>query len=143
MCYSVEIVMGFINKILYYFDMMLVRINSTEPQLDTIEKDLDKTKEVATKVVQISLAVSEIVVLLFKVYGVFVNTSNVLTTGALGSNDDKSKSYKALNDFQNHVDIELLQNVLDSNVEVSIDDINKLHQDVELYKESLLDRSNS
>ena len=59
--------MGFINKILYYFDMMIVRINSTEPQLDTIEKDLDKTKEVATKVVQISLAVSEIVVLLFKV----------------------------------------------------------------------------
>ena len=48
--------------------MMIVRINSTEPQLDTIEKDLDKTKEVATKVVQISLAVSEIVVLLFKVY---------------------------------------------------------------------------
>lgn len=135
--------MGFINKILYYFDMMIVRINSTEPQLDTIEKDLDKTKEVATKVVQISLAVSEIVVLLFKVYGVFVNTSNVLTTGALGSNDDKSKSYKALSDFQNHVDIELLQNVLDSSVEVSLEDINKLHQDVELYKESLLDRSNS
>lgn len=135
--------MGFINKILYYFDMMLVRINSTEPQLDTIEKDLDKTKEVATKVVQISLAVSEIVVLLFKVYGVFVNTSSVITNGALGSNDDKSKSYKALSDFQNHVDIELLQNVLDSSVEVSLEDINKLHQDVELYKESLLDRSNS
>lgn len=135
--------MGFINKILYYFDMMIVRINSTEPQLDTIEKDLDKTKEVATKVVQISLAVSEIVVLLFKVYGVFVNTSNVITTGALGSNDEKSKSYKALSDFQNHVDIEMLQNVLDSSVEVSLDDINKLHQDVELYKESLLDRSNS
>ena len=72
-----------------------------------------------------------------------VNTSNVLTTGALGSNDDKSKSYKALSDFQNHVDIELLQNVLDSSVEVSLEDINKLHQDVELYKESLLDRSNS
>lgn len=135
--------MGFINKILYYFDMMLVRINSTESQLDTIERDLDKTKEVATKVVQISLAVSEIVVLLFKVYGVFVNTSGVLTTGALGSIDDKSKSYKALSDFQNHVDIEMLQNVLDSSVEVSLDDINKLHQDVELYKESLLDRSNS
>lgn len=135
--------MGFINKILYYFDMMIVRINSTEPQLDTIEKDLDKTKEVATKVVQISLAVSEIVVLLFKVYGVFVNTSNVLTTGALGSVDDKSKSYKALSDFQNHVDIEMLQNVLDSSVEVSLDDINKLHRDVELYRESLLDRSNS
>lgn len=134
---------GLINKILYYFDMMLVRINSTEPQLDAIGKDLDKTKEVATKVVQISLAVSEIVVLLFKVYGVFVNTSSVITTGALGSIDDKSKSYKALSDFQNHVDIELLQAVLDSNVEVSLDDINKLHQDVELYKESLLDRSNS
>lgn len=135
--------MGFINKILYYFDMMLVRINSTEPQLDTIEKDLDKTKEVATKVVQISLAVSEIVVLLFKVYGVFVNTSNVLTTGALGSTSDKSNSYKALIDLQKHIDIEMLQNVLDSSVEVSLDDINKLHRDVELYKESLLDRSNS
>lgn len=135
--------MGFINKILYYFDMMIVRINSTEPQLDTIEKDLDKTKEVATKVVQISLAVSEIVVLLFKVYGVFVNTSNVLTTGALGSTSDKSNSYKALDDLQKHIDIEMLQNVLDSSVEVSLDDINKLHRDVELYKESLLDRSNS
>jgi hypothetical protein len=139
----VEFVMGFINKILYYFDMMIVRINSTEPQLDTIEKDLDKTKEVATKVVQISLAVSEIVVLLFKVYGVFVNTSNVLTTGALGSTSDKSNSYKALDDLQKHIDIEMLQNVLDSSVEVSLDDINKLHRDVELYKESLLDRSNS
>ena len=135
--------MGFINKILYYFDMMFVRINSTEPQLDTIEKDLDKTKEVATKVVQISLAVSEIVVLLFKVYGVFVNTSSVLTTGALGSIDDKSKSYKALSDFQNHVDIEMLQNVLDSEVEVSLEDVNKLHNEVETYKKSLLDRSNS
>ena len=135
--------MGFINKILYYFDMMLVSINSTEPQLDTIEKDLDKTKEVATKVVQISLAVSEIVVLLFKVYGVFVNTSNVITTGALGSTSDKSNSYKALDDLQKHIDIEMLQNVLDSSVEVSLDDINKLHRDVELYKESLLDRSNS
>lgn len=135
--------MGFINKILYYFDMMIVRINSTEPQLDTIEKDLDKTKEVATKVVQISLAVSEIVVLLFKVYGVFVNTSNVLTTGALGSTSDKSNSYKVLDDLQKHIDIEMLQNVLDSSVEVSLDDINKLHRDVELYKESLLDRSNS
>ena len=135
--------MGFINKILYYFDMMIVRINSTEPQLDTIEKDLDKTKEVATKVVQISLAVSEIVVLLFKVYGVFVNTSNVLTTGALGSTSDKSNSYKALDDLQKHIDIEMLQNVLDSEVEVSLEDVNKLHRDVELYKESLLDRSNS
>lgn len=135
--------MGFINKILYYFDMMLVRINSTEPQLDTIEKDLDKTKEVATKVVQISLAVSEIVVLLFKVYGVFVNTSNVITTGALGSNDEKSKSYKALDDLQKHIDIEMLQNVLDSDVEVSLEDVNKLHNEVETYKKSLLDRSNS
>ena len=135
--------MGFINKILYYFDMMIVRINSTEPQLDTIEKDLDKTKEVATKVVQISLAVSEIVVLLFKVYGVFVNTSNVLTTGALGSNDKKSKSYKALDDLQKHIDIEMLQNVLDSDVEVSLEDVNKLHNEVETYKKSLLDRSNS
>ena len=135
--------MGFINKILYYFDMMIVRINSTEPQLDTIEKDLDKTKEVATKVVQISLAVSEIVVLLFKVYGVFVNTSNVLTTGALGSNDEKLKSYKALDDLQKHIDIEMLQNVLDSDVEVSLEDVNKLHNEVETYKKSLLDRSNS
>lgn len=135
--------MGFINKILYYFDMMLVSINSTEPQLDTIEKDLDKTKEVATKVVQISLAVSEIVVLLFKVYGVFVNTSNVLTTGALGSTSDKSNSYKALDDLQKHIDIEMLQNVLDSEVEVSLEDINKLHNEVETYKKSLLDRSNS
>lgn len=135
--------MGFINKILYYFDMMIVRINSTEPQLDTIEKDLDKTKEVATKVVQISLAVSEIVVLLFKVYGVFVNTSNVLATGALGSNDEKSKSYKALDDLQKHIDIEMLQNVLDSDVEVSLEDVNKLHNEVETYKKSLLDRSNS
>ena len=135
--------MGFINKILYYFDMMIVRINSTEPQLDTIEKDLDKTKEVATKVVQISLDVSEIVVLLFKVYGVFVNTSNVLTTGALGSNDEKSKSYKALDDLQKHIDIEMLQNVLDSDVEVSFEDVNKLHNEVETYKKSLLDRSNS
>jgi len=135
--------MGFINKILYYFDMMLVSINSTEPQLDTIEKDLDKTKEVATKVVQISLAVSEIVVLLFKVYGVFVNTSNVITTGALGSNDEKSKSYKALDDLQKHIDIEMLQNVLDSDVEVSLEDVNKLHNEVETYKKSLLDRSNS
>jgi hypothetical protein len=139
----VEFVMGFINKILYYFDMMIVRINSTEPQLDTIEKDLDKTKEVATKVVQISLAVSEIVVLLFKVYGVFVNTSNVITTGALGSNDEKSKSYKALDDLQKHIDIEMLQNVLDSDVEVSLEDVNKLHNEVETYKKSLLDRSNS
>lgn len=135
--------MGFINKILYYFDMMLVRINSTEPQLDTIEKDLDKTKEVATKVVQISLAVSEIVVLLFKVYGVFVNTSSVLTTGALGSTSDKSNSYKALDDLQKHIDIEMLQNVLDSEVEVSLEDVNKLHNEVETYKKSLLDRSNS
>lgn len=135
--------MGFINKILYYFDMMLVRINSTEPQLDTIEKDLDKTKEVATKVVQISLAVSEIVVLLFKVYGVFVNTSNVITTGALGSTSDKSNSYKALDDLQKHIDIEMLQNVLDSDVEVSLEDVNKLHNEVETYKKSLLDRSNS
>lgn len=135
--------MGFINKILYYFDMMLVSINSTEPQLDTIEKDLDKTKEVATKVVQISLAVSEIVVLLFKVYGVFVNTSNVLTTGALGSTSDKSNSYKALDDLQKHIDIEMLQNVLDSEVEVSLEDVNKLHNEVETYKKSLLDRSNS
>lgn len=135
--------MGFINKILYYFDMMIVRINSTEPQLDTIEKDLDKTKEVATKVVQISLAVSEIVVLLFKVYGVFVNTSNVLTTGALGSTSDKSNSYKALDDLQKHIDIEMLQNVLDSEVEVSLEDVNKLHSEVETYKKSLLDRSNS
>lgn len=135
--------MGFINKILYYFDMMIVRINSTEPQLDTIEKDLDKTKEVATKVVQISLAVSEIVVLLFKVYGVFVNTSNVLTTGALGSTYDKSNSYKALDDLQKHIDIEMLQNVLDSEVEVSLEDVNKLHNEVETYKKSLLDRSNS
>lgn len=135
--------MGFINKILYYFDMMIVRINSTEPQLDTIEKDLDKTKEVATKVVQISLAVSEIVVLLFKVYGVFVNTSNVLTTGALGSTSDKSNSYKALDDLQKHIDIEMLQNVLDSDVEVSLEDVNKLHNEVETYKKSLLDRSNS
>jgi len=139
----VEFVMGFINKILYYFDMMIVRINSTEPQLDTIEKDLDKTKEVATKVVQISLAVSEIVVLLFKVYGVFVNTSNVLTTGALGSTSDKSNSYKALDDLQKHIDIEMLQNVLDSEVEVSLEDVNKLHNEVETYKKSLLDRSNS
>ena len=138
-----EIVMGFINKILYYFDMMIVRINSTEPQLDTIEKDLDKTKEVATKVVQISLAVSEIVVLLFKVYGVFVNTSNVITTGALGSTSDKSNSYKALDDLQKHIDIEMLQNVLDSEVEVSLEDVNKLHNEVETYKKSLLDRSNS
>jgi hypothetical protein len=135
--------MGFINKILYYFDMMLVSINSTEPQLDTIEKDLDKTKEVATKVVQISLAVSEIVVLLFKVYGVFVNTSNVITTGALGSTSDKSNSYKALEDLQKHIDIEMLQNVLDSEVEVSLEDVNKLHNEVETYKKSLLDRSNS
>lgn len=135
--------MGFINKILYYFDMMLVSINSTEPQLDTIEKDLDKTKEVATKVVQISLAVSEIVVLLFKVYGVFVNTSNVITTGALGSTSDKSNSYKALDDLQKHIDIEMLQNVLDSEVEVSLEDVNKLHNEVETYKKSLLDRSNS
>lgn len=135
--------MGFINKILYYFDMMLVSINSTEPQLDTIEKDLDKTKEVATKVVQISLAVSEIVVLLFKVYGVFVNTSNVITTGALGSTSDKSNSYKALEDLQKHIDIEMLQNVLDSDVEVSLEDVNKLHNEVETYKKSLLDRSNS
>lgn len=135
--------MGFINKILYYFDMMLVCINSTEPQLDTIEKDLDKTKEVATKVVQISLAVSEIVVLLFKVYGVFVNTSNVITTGALGSTSDKSNSYKALDDLQKHIDIEMLQNVLDSEVEVSLEDVNKLHNEVETYKKSLLDRSNS
>nr|DAU66609.1 MAG TPA: hypothetical protein [Caudoviricetes sp.] len=135
--------MGFINKILYYFDMMLVSINSTEPQLDTIEKDLDKTKEVATKVVQISLAVSEIVVLLFKVYGVFVNTSNVITTGALGSTSDKSNSYKALDDLQKHIDIEMLQNVLDSDVEVSLEDVNKLHNEVETYKKSLLDRSNS
>lgn len=135
--------MGFINKILYYFDMMIVRINSTEPQLDTIEKDLDKTKEVATKVVQISLAVSEIVVLLFKVYGVFVNTSNVITTGALGSTSDKSNSYKALDDLQKHIDIEMLQNVLDSEVEISLEDVNKLHNEVETYKKSLLDRSNS
>lgn len=135
--------MGFINKILYYFDMMIVRINSTEPQLDTIEKDLDKTKEVATKVVQISLTVSEIVVLLFKVYGVFVNTSNVITTGALGSTSDKSNSYKALDDLQKHIDIEMLQNVLDSEVEVSLEDVNKLHNEVETYKKSLLDRSNS
>lgn len=135
--------MGFINKILYYFDMMIVRINSTEPQLDTIEKDLDKTKEVATKVVQISLAVSEIVVLLFKVYGVFVNTSNVITTGVLGSTFDKSNSYKALDDLQKHIDIEMLQNVLDSEVEVSLEDVNKLHNEVETYKKSLLDRSNS
>lgn len=135
--------MGFINKILYYFDMMIVRINSTEPQLDTIEKDLDKTKEVATKVVQISLAVSEIVVLLFKVYGVFVNTSNVIITGALGSTSDKSNSYKALDDLQKHIDIEMLQNVLDSEVEVSLEDVNKLHNEVETYKKSLLDRSNS
>ena len=135
--------MGFINKILYYFDMMIVRINSTEPQLDTIEKDLDKTKEVATKVVQISLAVSEIVVLLFKVYGVFVNTSSVITTGALGSTSDKSNSYKALDDLQKHIDIEMLQNVLDSEVEVSLEDVNKLHNEVETYKKSLLDRSNS
>lgn len=135
--------MGFINKILYYFDMMIVSINSTEPQLDTIEKDLDKTKEVATKVVQISLAVSEIVVLLFKVYGVFVNTSNVITTGALGSTSDKSNSYKALEDLQKHIDIEMLQNVLDSEVEVSLEDVNKLHNEVETYKKSLLDRSNS
>ena len=135
--------MGFINKILYYFDMMIVRINSTEPQLDTIEKDLDKTKEVATKVVQISLAVSEIVVLLFKVYGVFVNASNVITTGALGSTSDKSNSYKALDDLQKHIDIEMLQNVLDSEVEVSLEDVNKLHNEVETYKKSLLDRSNS
>ena len=135
--------MGVINKILYYFDMMIVRINSTEPQLDTIEKDLDKTKEVATKVVQISLAVSEIVVLLFKVYGVFVNTSNVITTGALGSTSDKSNSYKALDDLQKHIDIEMLQNVLDSEVEVSLEDVNKLHSEVETYKKSLLDRSNS
>lgn len=135
--------MGFINKILYYFDMMIVRINSTEPQLDTIEKDLDKTKEVATKVLQISLAVSEIVVLLFKVYGVFVNTSNVITTGALGSTSDKSNSYKALDDLQKHIDIEMLQNVLDSDVEVSLEDVNKLHNEVETYKKSLLDRSNS
>lgn len=135
--------MGFINKILYYFDMMIVRINSTEPQLDTIEKDLDKTKEVATKVVQISLAVSEIVVLLFKVYGVFVNTSNVITIGALGSTSDKSNSYKALDDLQKHIDIEMLQNVLDSEVEVSLEDVNKLHNEVETYKKSLLDRSNS
>lgn len=135
--------MGFINKILYYFDMMIVRINSTEPQLDTIEKDLDKTKEVATKVVQISLAVSEIVVLLFKVYCVFVNTSNVITTGALGSTSDKSNSYKALDDLQKHIDIEMLQNVLDSEVEVSLEDVNKLHNEVETYKKSLLDRSNS
>jgi len=135
--------MGFINKILYYFDMMIVCINSTEPQLDTIEKDLDKTKEVATKVVQISLAVSEIVVLLFKVYGVFVNTSNVITTGALGSTSDKSNSYKALDDLQKHIDIEMLQNVLDSEVEVSLEDVNKLHNEVETYKKSLLDRSNS
>ena len=122
---------------------MIVRINSTEPQLDTIEKDLDKTKEVATKVVQISLAVSEIVVLLFKVYGVFVNTSNVITTGALGSTSDKSNSYKALDDLQKHIDIEMLQNVLDSEVEVSLEDVNKLHNEVETYKKSLLDRSNS
>ena len=135
--------MGFINKILYYFDTMIVRINSTEPQLDTIEKDLDKTKEVATKVVQISLAVSEIVVLLFKVYGVFVNTSNVITTGALGSTSDKSNSYRALDDLQKHIDIEMLQNVLDSDVEVSLEDVNKLHNEVETYKKSLLDRSNS
>lgn len=139
----VVFVMGFINKILYYFDMMIVRINSTEHQLDTIEKDLDKTKEVATKVVQISLAVSEIVVLLFKVYGVFVNTSNVLTTGALGSTSDKSNSYKALDDLQKHIDIEMLHNVLDSEVEVSLEDVNKLHSEVETYKKSLLDRSNS
>lgn len=134
---------GLINKILYYFNMMLVRINSTEPQLDEIEKDLDKTKEVATKVVQISLAVSEIVVLLFKVYGVFVNTSNVITTGVLGSTSDKSNSYKALDDLQKHIDIEMLQNVLDSEVEVSLEDVNKLHNEVETYKKSLLDRSNS
>ena len=134
---------GLINKILYYFDMMLVSINNTEPQLDTIEKDLDKTKEVATKVVQISLAVSEIVVLLFKVYGVFVNTSNVITTGVLGSTSDKSNSYKALDDLQKHIDIEMLQNVLDSEVEVSLEDVNKLHNEVETYKKSLLDRSNS
>mgnify|MGYP000859257347 FL=1 len=134
---------GLVNKILHYFDMMIVHINSTEPQLDEIEKDLDKTKEVATKVVQISLAVSEIVVLLFKVYGVFVNTSSVITTGALGSTSDKSNSYKALDDLQKHIDIEMLQNVLDSEVEVSLEDVNKLHNEVETYKKSLLDRSNS
>ena len=74
---------GLINKILYYFDLMLVSINSTEGSLVKIENDLGKTKEVATKVVQISLAISEIVVLLYKVYGVFLNTSTVIQGGAL------------------------------------------------------------
>ena len=72
----------------------------------------------------------------------FVNTSNVITTGALGSTSDKSNSYKALDDLQKHIDIEMLQNVLDSEVEVSLEDVNKLHNEVEIYKKSLLDRSN-
>ena len=37
----------------------------------------------------------------------------------------------------------MLQNVLDSEVEVSLEDVNKLHNEVETYKKSLLDRSNS
>lgn len=129
-----------INKILYYFDMMLVSINSTEGTLVKIESDLGKTKEVATKVVQISLAISEIVVLLYKVYGVFLNTSTVLQNGALGVSEEKNNSYKAMKDLQKNIDIELLQAVLEDSTTVPDSFIDKLHADVEAYRDKLNSR---
>ena len=131
---------GLINKILYYFDMMLVSINSTEGSLVKIENDLGKTKEVATKVVQISLAISEIVVLLYRVYGVFLNTSTVIQSSALGVSDEKNNSYKAMKDLQRNVDIELLQAVLEDSTTVPDSFIDKLHADVEAYKDKLNSR---
>ena len=122
---------GLINKILYYFDLMLVSINSTEGS---------KTREVATKVVQISLAISEIVVLLYKVYGVFLNTSTVIQSGALGVSEEKNNSYKAMKDLQKNVDIELLQAVLEDSTTVPDSFIDKLHADVEAYKDKLNSR---
>ena len=131
---------GLINKILYYFDLMLVGINNTEGSLVKIENDLGKTKEVATKVVQISLAISEIVVLLYKVYGVFLNTSTVIQGGALGVSEEKNNSYKAMKDLQRNVDIELLQAVLEDSTAVPDSFIDKLHADVEAYKDKLNSR---
>lgn len=131
---------GLINKILHYFDLMLVAINSTEDNFVKIGNDLEKTKEVATKVIQISLAISEIVVLLYKVYGVFLNTSTVLHNGALGLGEEKNNSYKAMKDLKNNVDMDLLQAVLEDSTTVPDSFIEKLYVDVETYKDKLNSR---
>lgn len=133
-------IIGLINKILHYFDLMLVAINSTEDNFVKIGNDLEKTKEVATKVVQISLAISEIVVLLYKVYGVFLNTSTVLHSGALGLGEEKNNSYKAMKDLKNNIDMDLLQAVLEDSTTVPDSFIDKLYVDVETYKDKLNSR---